>query len=150
MKNIAKGDVMKFKRTILVVVTVALVAIIAVVVNGCKYGKHANLESLDWVKRGPVKIVALWGGDSGESAFLLKNKPGYTGKKHTHSADYHGVTLQGVWLKTMGDGTTKELPVGSHIMQKKDEMHIDGCKGPHNCILFIHFEGTRDITFAKE
>lgn len=144
---------MKSKKTILAVATVALVAIIVMVVNGCKYGKHGkhtSLQSLDWVKRGPVKIVPLWGGDSGESAFLLKNKPGFTGKRHTHSENYHGVTLQGVWLKTIGDGTVKELPVGSHIMQAKEKWHIDGCKGPEHCILFIHFEGTRDITLAKD
>ena len=133
---------MKFKRAI-------LVAFIGTMLSACK-DHSTDLERLDWVKRGPVEIVALWGSDSGESAFLLKNKPGYKGRKHNHSADYHGVTLQGVWLKTMGDGTVKKLPVGSHIMQAKKEWHIDGCAGPENCILFIHFEGPRDVIFPEK
>ncbi len=109
-----------------------------------------DLEKLNWVERGPVRIVPLWGGKSGESAFLLRNKPGYAGAMHTHSEDYHGVTLQGTWLKKMDDGSVKEIPVGSHILQAKKEWHHDGCAGPEDCILFIHFEGPRDVIFPEE
>ncbi len=109
-----------------------------------------DLENLDWVERGPVKIVMLWGGPEGESAFLLKNSAGYKGREHLHNEDYQGVTLQGIWVKTLADDSVIEIPVGSHFMQPKEEWHIDGCAGPEDCILFIHFEGTRDIVFSEE
>ena len=106
-----------------------------------------DLENLNWVQRGPVKIVMLWGDSKGESAFLLKNKPGYAGAMHAHSEDYHGVTLQGTWLKKFDDDSVKEIPLGSHILQANREWHHDGCAGPEDCILFIHFEGPRDVMF---
>ena len=106
-----------------------------------------DLEKLKWVERGPVLIVPLWGDDSGESAFLLRNKPGYAGAMHTHSEDYHGVTLQGTWLKTLADDSVIKVPVGSHIMQPKKEWHIDHCAGPEFCVFFINFLGPRDVYF---
>ena len=109
-----------------------------------------DLENLNWVQRGPVKIVMLWGDSKGESAFLLKNSAEYKGRKHLHNEDYHGVTLQGTWLKTLADDSVITVPVGSHIMQPKKEWHIDGCAGPEDCIFFIHFEGPRDIVFQEE
>ena len=108
-----------------------------------------DLEKLNWVERGPVRVVPLWGDDSGESAFLLRNKPGYAGAMHTHSEDYHGVTLQGTWLKKMDDDSVKEIPTGTHVLQVKSELHIDDCAGPEDCILFIHFEGPRDVFFPE-
>ena len=109
-----------------------------------------ELENLKWVERGPVKIIMLWGDSKGESAFLLKNSAGYKGRRHLHNEDYQGVTLQGTWLKTLADGSVIEIPVGSHIMQPKKEWHNDGCAGPEDCVLFIHFEGPRDIEFSAE
>ena len=108
-------------------------------------GAGTDLENLDWVERGPIAIVRLWGDDSTESAFLLKQEPGYKNTFHAHSEDYHGVTLQGVWLKTIADGSVIEVPVGSHFLQTKEEMHIDACAGPDACVLLIHFDGPRDI-----
>ncbi len=116
-------------------------------------GEHAtgmDWETQNWVKRGPVQIVMLWGDSKGESAFFLKIKAGKRGAKHAHNEDYHGETLQGTWLKTMGDDSVTMLPVGSHIMQPKKEWHIDGCAGPEDCILLIHFEGPRDVIFPED
>ncbi len=108
-------------------------------------------DKLNWVKRGPIHIVMLWGSSKGESAFLLKMKrPGAKGKRHAHSVGYHGVTLQGTWSKTKSDGSVVKLPPGSHIFQPKNEFHIDECAGPETCILFIHFEGPRDVFFPKK
>ncbi len=108
--------------------------------------KGTDLENLNWVARGPVHVVNLWGDNSGESAFLLKIGPDFEGGKHIHSENYHGVTLQGTWLKTWGDGKVEKFPVGSYLMQPKNKWHGDACAGPETCIFFIHFEGPRDIT----
>lgn len=106
-------------------------------------------EKLDWVQRGPVQIVMLWGDSEGESAFFLRKEPGEKGARHAHNEDYHGVTLQGTWLKTMSDDSVIMLPAGSHILQPKNEWHIDDCAGPENCIFLIHFEGPRDVIFPE-
>jgi len=125
----------------------AVLALAGFVGTASSASAGTDLENLNWVERGPVKIVMLWGDSKGESAFLLKNSAGYKGRKHLHNEDYQGVTLQGTWLKTLADGSVIEVPVGSHIMQPKKEWHIDGCAGPEDCILFIHFEGPRDVMF---
>ncbi len=109
-----------------------------------------DFDKLNWVERGPVKIVSLWGGKSGESAFLLKIGPDFKGGKHLHSEDYHGVTLQGTWLKTWADGKIEKFPVGSHLLQPKNKWHLDSCAGPEVCVFLVHFEGTRDITMAEK
>ena len=83
-------------------------------------GEHATVmdwEMQNWVQRGPVQIVMLWGDSKGESAFFLKIKAGKKGAKHAHNEDYHGATLQGTWVKTMGDDGVIMLPAGSHVMQ---------------------------------
>ena len=117
-------------------------------------GEHAmgtDWEKLNWVTRGPLQVVALWGDPKvEESAFFVKLRPGQKGALHAHSEDYHGVTLQGIWLKTMSDNSVKMLPAGSHILQLKKDWHIDDCAGPEDCILLIHFEGPRDVIFPEE
>ena len=138
------------KSTIITLATIAAVMVLAGCVGTTSSGSvGTDWEKLDWVERGPVQIVMLWGDSDGESAFLLKNKPEERGTRHAHSEDYHGVTLQGTWLKTMSDDSVKMLPAGSHIMQPKNEWHIDNCAGPEECIFLIHFEGPRDIFFPE-
>ena len=140
---------MKSKKTTLAKIA-AVMALAGFVGTNSSASAGTDWEKQNWVQRGPVKIVMLWGDSKGESAFLLKNSAGYKGRKHTHNEDYHGVTLQGTWLKTIADDSVKTVPVGSHIMQPKKEWHIDGCAGPQDCILFIHFEGPRDVIFPEK
>ena len=114
-------------------------------------GEHAmgtDWEKLNWVTRGPLQVVALWGDPKvEESAFFVKLRPGQKGALHAHSEDYHGVTIQGTWLKTMGDEGVKKIVAGSYIMQPKKEWHIDHCAGPEFCVFFINFLGPRDVYF---
>ncbi len=140
---------MKSKKTTLAKLA-TVIALAGFVSTNSSASAGTDWEKQNWVQRGPVQIVMLWGDSKGESAFLLKKKPGEKGTKHAHSEDYHGVTLQGIWLKTMGDDSVKMLPAGSHILQLKKDWHIDDCAGPEDCILLIHFEGPRDVIFPKE
>jgi len=151
LTNEKENDMIKStKKTLAKMAAVmALAGLVGTTGSAQEDAMGTDLEKLNWVERGPVLVVPLWGDDSGESAFLLRNKPGYAGAMHTHSEDYHGVTLQGTWLKKLDDDSVTEIPLGSHILQAKREWHQDGCAGPEDCILFIHFEGPRDVFFPE-
>lgn len=86
----------------------------------------------------PLQIAKLWGDRTqGAYGMLLKIPPGFEAGFHAHTADYYALNMQGTWVHTM-DGVSKVLPVGSYVMQPGGQFHNDVCKGPDDCILFIH------------
>ncbi len=108
---------------------------------------------LNWVPFGdsPAKMVVLWGDPaSGEYAVLLKLPPGFTPGPHSHTADYHGVNLQGTWTHIFGNDDVRSLPPASYVMQPGGEDHNDACAGPEDCILFIHQHAPQDYIPAKK
>ena len=98
----------------------------------------------------PVQVSTLWGDRTqGEYGMLLKIPAGFEAGLHAHTGDYHAINVQGAWVHTMEDGQTKELPVGSYVMQRGMQNHNDVCKGPSDCILFIHQYVKGDFIPAK-
>jgi quercetin dioxygenase-like cupin family protein len=98
----------------------------------------------------PILVAKLWGErDQGEYGMLIKIPAGFEAGLHAHTGDYHGINLQGIWVHTMGDGQTKELPPGSYVMQPGMQNHNDVCKGPEDCILLIHQRAKGDFIPAK-
>ena len=98
----------------------------------------------------PVQVAELWGDRTqGEHGMLLKIPAGFEAGLHAHTGDYHALNLQGVWVHTMADGQAKELPAGSYVMQPGMQNHNDVCKGPSDCILFIHQQVKGDFIPAK-
>lgn len=98
----------------------------------------------------PVHVAKLWGDRSqGEYGILLKIPVGFEAGLHAHTGDYHGINLQGTWVHTMANGETKELAPGSYVMQPGMQNHNDVCKGPSDCILFIHQRTKGDFIPAK-
>jgi hypothetical protein len=64
----------------------------------------------------PIQVARLWGDrDQGEYGMLIKIPAGFEAGLHAHTGDYHDINLQGIWVHTMGDGQTKELPLGSYV-----------------------------------
>ena len=99
------------------------------------------VDKLNWVPFGdtPAQLAVLWGDlESDDWAMLLKLPPGFTPGAHSHTATYHGVTVQGVWTHIFGDDDVRPLPPGSYFMQSKEELHNDVCAGPDECIAFLH------------
>lgn len=105
----------------------------------------------DYAPGTPLKVAKLWGDRTkgGEYAMLLRLPPNFEAGLHTHTQDYHAVTVQGNWVHTNEDGTGKELPPGSYAMQPGKQPHNDLCKGPTECILFIHQHGKGDFKPVK-
>jgi quercetin dioxygenase-like cupin family protein len=98
----------------------------------------------------PVQVAELWGDRTqGEHGMLLKFPAGFEAGLHAHTGDYHAINLQGTWVHTLADGQTKELPPGSYFMQPGMQNHNDACKGPADCIVFIHQQMKFDFIPAK-
>ena len=152
MSSLSKLSIATVTKMVAVIALTGFISTIgSVSVNAGEHTMGTDWEKLNWVKRGPIEVVMLWGSSEGEeSAFFLKIKAGKSpGKMHAHSEDYRGVTLQGTWLKTTANDSLKMYPAGSYLFQPKKEWHNDGCAGPENCILLIHFEGPRDVFFPN-
>ena len=50
------------------------------------------------------------------------------------------------WIVTVeGDAAPMELPAGSYVFQPEDQLHNDRCKGPEDCMLFVHQHGMADM-----
>ncbi len=91
----------------------------------------------------PMQPVVVWGdrsqpGADGYGMFLVLPAGAEAGV-HAHTGDYHGINVQGTWVRTVeGDPVEKELPPGSYVFQPGGQFHNDRCAGPDDCVLFIH------------
>ena len=108
----------------------------------------ADLKWDALVPGSPVKMSVLWGDyKKGPFGMLLKQPGGYESGMHAHASDYYAVLVQGTWIHTVqGDRSApKELAPGSYVMQPAWQFHNDRCKGPEDCIVYIHQFGKADF-----
>jgi hypothetical protein len=108
----------------------------------------ADLKWEALVPGSPVKMSVLWGDyKKGPVGMLLKQPGGYDSGMHSHASDYYAVLVQGTWIHTVeGDSSApKELTSGSYVMQPAQQFHNDKCKGPEDCIVYIHQLGKADF-----
>ena len=109
----------------------------------------ADLKWEALVPGSPVKMSVLWGDyKKGPFGMLLKQPGGgFEAGMHAHASDYHGVLVQGIWIHTVeGDSSApKELTPGSYVMQPAQQFHNDKCKGPEDCIVYLHQLGKADF-----
>jgi quercetin dioxygenase-like cupin family protein len=108
----------------------------------------ADLKWEALVPGSPVKMSVLWGDHKkGPFGMLLKQPGGFESGMHTHASDYYAVLVQGTWIHTVeGDSSSpKELTPGSYVMQPAQQFHNDKCKGPEDCIVYIHQLGKADF-----
>ena len=99
----------------------------------------------------PLMVGRIWGDRTKgpDYAMYLKMPAGFEAGMHSHTADYHGITIQGTWVHTNQGGKPVELGVGGYVMQPGKQVHNDSCKGATECILFIHQHGAGDFIPAK-
>ncbi len=135
------------------------IIIVAIVANLISFSQLSNAKSqdeialtvseLNWVTlgKGPTQKAILWGDPKkGDTGMYIKMPPGKKGIPHKHNVDYHGLVVQGTWIKTFGENDIRKLPVGSYVLQPGEEWHSDGCEGPEECIIFVHSSETRNVT----
>ena len=145
-------------RTLLSALAIVAVAGVSYSVGAMQGAKAVNMPvaSLKWepaAPGSPLTVASLWGGDrtkSSDHGILLKIPAGFEAGGHSHTAAYHAVAIQGAWIHT-NDATKngREYPVGSYVYQPGKQVHNDICKGPGDCIVFIHQHGPSDFVPAK-
>ena len=112
---------------------------------------HLPATALKWepfAPGAPVDVAPLWGDRTkpGEFGMFLRLRAGQETGMHAHTADYRGVNVQGIWVRTIqGDPVPKELPPGSFVFQPGKQFHNDLCKGPVDCVLLIHQHSMADV-----
>lgn len=111
-----------------------------------------NIKFEPYAPGNPLQVAMLWGDRNkpGEYGMLLKFPAGFESGRHSHTADYHGVTVEGVWVhENDGVPTAPRYPPGSYVMQPGRQIHNDICRGPAECIVFIHQHAQGDFIPAK-
>ncbi len=106
-----------------------------------------SIDDLVWVKGGPgLHFASLWGDWTKDNyGMIVKIEAGHAAPKHSHTSDYHGVTVQGKWVHTYGKNDHRTLEPGSYAFQSGKEDHGDRCEGPKDCLILIHQHGPRDF-----
>lgn len=106
-----------------------------------------TIDDLVWEKGGPGLYFALAWGDwtKGDYGMIVKIKAGHAAPRHSHTSDYHGVTIQGNWVHTFGENDDRILTPGGYAFQSGKETHGDRCEGPQDCLILIHQHGSRDF-----
>lgn len=105
------------------------------------------IDDLVWEQGGPGLYFALAWGDwtKDDYGMIVKIEAGHAAPRHSHTSDYHGVTIQGNWVHTYGEGDERILAPGGYAFQSGNEFHGDRCEGPQDCLILIHQHGARDF-----
>ncbi len=108
-------------------------------------------DDLVWVNGGPGLDFALVWGDwtKGDYGMIVRIKAGHAAPIHSHTSDYHGVTIQGNWVHTFGENDERQLALGGYAFQSGKEDHGDRCEGPQDCLILIHQHGPRDFVLQS-
>ena len=107
-----------------------------------------HIDQLEWVKGADGLYFALSWGDwtkPGDYGMIVKIEAGVVLPRHSHTYDYHGMTIQGNWVHSYEKGDERLLPSGSYAFQKGKEDHGDRCEGTQDCLILIHQHGPRDF-----
>src|SRR5262245_14679075 len=114
--------------------------------------QDAKFVPLDPEKPDVAQIAVLMCDPArGPSAMLLKFKKG-GGVLHTHTSDYHLTVIQGTmkhWLKGELEADAKPMGPGSYWFQPGKLAHGNSCLSDE-CVMFIKWEGKRDVKLAEE
>ncbi len=137
---------LKSKRLFVTFTTMVLSLVLA---NAAFAQNHVSrsIHDLTWVNGGPGLDFALIWGDwtKNDYGMIVKIKAGHAAPDHSHTSDYHGVTIQGNWVHTFGKDDDRVLAPGSYAFQSGKEDHGDRCEGPGDCLILIHQHGPRDF-----
>lgn len=107
------------------------------------------IDQLEWIKGAEGLYFALawgdWTKEDTDYGMIVKIEAGVELPRHSHTHDYHGMTIQGTWVHSYAKGDDKVLPPGSYAFQAGKENHGDRCEGTVDCLLLIHQHGPRDF-----
>ena len=123
---------------------------------GARQAKATNtpLISMQWQPYGPgipLQVAVLWGDRTKpvQYAMYLKMPAGFDSGRHTHTNDYHAVSIQGRWVHSNEDGKPHQLTAGGVAFQPGKLVHRDECRGTTDCIILVYQMGPGDFIPAK-
>jgi quercetin dioxygenase-like cupin family protein len=95
--------------------------------------------------------VALENGnpESGASTFLLEAPPGCVVPAHYHTAEEQLIIVRGEVLTGMEGMAEQTLGPGGFAMMPGKAMHWFTCQSKEACLMFVTFDRTYDIVWAK-
>ena len=113
--------------------------------------EDAKFAPVDPARPQGAQMAVLWGDPhTGPSATLLRLNKGVSAV-HVHSADYHGVILEGTlqhWEQGQSQTQAKLLRPGSHWFQPGNVAHSDACV-TDQCLMYVQWSGRRDGRLAE-
>jgi quercetin dioxygenase-like cupin family protein len=87
--------------------------------------------------------------DKGASTFLLEAPPGCVVPAHYHTAEEQFMVVRGDVLTGMDGMAETRLGPGGFAMMPSKAMHWFTCKSKETCLMFVTFDRTYDIVWAK-
>jgi quercetin dioxygenase-like cupin family protein len=87
--------------------------------------------------------------DTGPSTFILEATPGCVVPAHSHTAEEQLIVVRGDVLTGMDGMPEGTLGPGGFAMMPGKAMHWFTCKSKDVCLMFVTFDRTYDITWAK-
>ena len=87
--------------------------------------------------------------DTGPSTFLLEAAPGCVVPAHSHTAEEQLIVVSGDVLTGMDGMSDQTLGPGGFAMMPGKAMHWFTCQSKSPCLMFVTFDRTYDITWAK-
>src|SRR5258708_31340306 len=87
--------------------------------------------------------------DTGPSAFLLQAPSGCVVPAHYHTAGEQLMVVRGDVLTGMDGMAEATLGPGGFAMMPSKAMHWFTCKSKDTCLMFVTFDRTYDIVWAK-
>jgi quercetin dioxygenase-like cupin family protein len=87
--------------------------------------------------------------DKGASTFLLQAAPGCVVPAHYHTAEEQLIVVRGDVLTGMDGMSEQILGPGGFAMMPGKVMHWFTCKSKEPCLMFVTFDRTFDIVWAK-
>ena len=111
-----------------------------------------SFDDLTWEQGGPgLHFALLWGDWTvGDYGMIVRIEAGHAAPKHSHTGDYHGVTIQGNWVHTYGGDDDRLLTPGGYAFQSGEVDHDDRCAGPDDCLILIHQHEPRDFILPEQ
>ena len=88
--------------------------------------------------------------DKGPSTFLLEAPSGCVVPAHYHTAEEQLMVVRGDVLTGMDGMAEATLGPGGFAMMPSKAMHWFTCKSKNTCLMFVTFDRTYDIVWAKQ
>jgi len=145
----------KTKKMLLYLATVAilLAAVASSLAQAPHHGIVTPLSSAKLASDGQPACLksALENGnpDAGPSTFLLEAAPGCVVPAHSHTAEEQLIVVRGDVLTGMDGMSDQTLGPGGFAMMPGKAMHWFTCQSKSPCLMFVTFDRTYDITWAK-